>query len=173
MGITMSDVIPRNTSPFNSPTEIGLRSIVLLFEMYPDASSLQRLVIYDYLQVHSDDVPNGPEGLHPKTPFRGGELLVRRDTLQKGLLLYMSRGLAQRVYLPEGIHYSATERTGGFIESFDATYVADLQNRAEWLVEQFGGRTDEQLDEFARKHLGEWGAEFETEALLWEGNHGE
>lgn len=168
----MSDVTPRNTAPFNSPTEIGLRSAVLLFEMYPDVASLQRLVVYDYLLVHSDDIPDGPQGLHPKTPRRSGELLVRRDTLQKGLLLYMSRGLVHGAYLPEGLRYSATERTGGFIESFDAGYVGDLRSRATWLVEQFGEHTDEQLDEFAREHLGEWGAEFETETLLWEDNHG-
>lgn len=169
----MSEVTPRNTAPFNSPTEIGLRSTVLLFEMYPEVASLQRLVVYDYLLVHSDDVPDGPEGLHPKTPYRSAELLVRRETLQKGLVLYMSRGLVHGAYLPEGFRYSATERTGGFIESFDAAYVADLRARAAWLVEQFGERTDEQLDEFAREHLGEWGAEFEKEALLWEDAQGE
>ncbi|BBO73478.1 hypothetical protein DSCW_08950 [Desulfosarcina widdelii] len=169
----MKDGTTRNIAPFNSSTEIGLRSTVLLFEMYPDIASLQRLVVYDYLLVHSDDVPDGPEGLHPKTPYRSGELLVRRDTLQKGLLLYMSRGLIRGTYLPEGVRYLATERTGGFIESFDAKYVDDLRSRATWLVEQFGERTDEQLDEFAREHLGEWGAEFETEALLWEDNHDE
>jgi hypothetical protein len=166
----MSDVIHRNTAPFNSPTEIGLRSTVLLFEIYPAVASLQRLVVYDYLLVHSDDVPDGPQGLHPKTPHRSGELLVRRETLQKGLLLYMSRGLVHGAYLPEGVRYSATERTGGFIESFEAAYVDDLRSRAAWLVGQFGERTDEQLDEFAREHLGEWGAEFETEGLLWEDN---
>lgn len=164
----MTDATRRNIAPFNSPTEIGLRSTVLLFEMYPDIASLQRLVVYDYLLVHSDDAPEGPEGLHPKTPFRSGELLVRRETLQKGLVLYMSRGLVHGVYSPEGVRYSATERTGGFVESFDAAYVADLRARAVWLVEQFGEHTDEYLDEFAKEHLGEWGAEFETEAFLWE-----
>lgn len=161
----MSDVTSHNLAPFNSPTEIGLRSTVALFEMYPDAASLQRLVVYDYLLVHSDDVPGGPAGLHPKTPYRSGELLIRRDTLQKGLLLYISRGLVRGAYLPEGIRYSATERTGGFIESFDAVYVSDLRTRSAWLVDQFGERTDQQLDDFAREHLGEWGAEFEADAF--------
>ena len=43
----ISDGTTRNIAPFNSPTEIGLRSTVLLFEMYPDVASLQRLVVYD------------------------------------------------------------------------------------------------------------------------------
>ena len=166
----MSDRPLRNPVPFNSPTEIGLRSTVVLFEMYPEVASLQRLVVYDYLLVHSDDVPGGPPGLHPKTPYRSGELLVRRESLQKGLLLYMSRGLVRGLYLPKGLRYSATETTGGFVESFVAEYVGDLRRRSAWLVQQFAGRTDAALDEFAREHLGRWGAEFETEALLWEDN---
>lgn len=169
----MNDATQRNTAPFNSPTEIGLRATVTLLEMYPASASLQRLVVYDYLLVHSDDIPDGPKGLHPKTPYRSGELLVRRDSLQKGLLLYMSRNLVCESYSPVGIRYSATELTGGFIESFDSEYVRELRNRSTWLVERFNEQTDVQLDEFARNHLGEWGAEFESESLLWEDDSNE
>ncbi len=84
----------RFTEPFNGPIEIGLRAVVVLCEAYLQAMSLQRLVIFDYLMVHSDDLPNGPPGLHPKTPRRSGELLVRRQVLQDGLLLFQSRGLS-------------------------------------------------------------------------------
>lgn len=74
-------------SPFNSPVESGLRACVLLYSLFPIASSLQRLVVLDYMLIHSDDVPDGPPGLHPKTPYRSGELLVRRDTLHRGIIL--------------------------------------------------------------------------------------
>lgn len=164
----MSDSPLRNVAPFNSPTEIGLRAMALLFEMFPDIASLQQLVVYDYLLVHSDDVSDGPVGLHPKTPYRSSELLVRRDTLQKGLLLYMSRGLISASYLPAGVRYGATEQTGGFIESIKAEYVSDLRSRAAWVVERFDTYSDTELDKFTREHIGEWGAEFEMETLLWQ-----
>lgn len=168
----MNDATQRNTAPFNSPTEIGLRATVTLLEMYPASASLQRLVVYDYLLVHSDDIPDGPKGLHPKTPYRSGELLVRRDSLQRAPALHeQESGL--RIVLPVGIRYSATELTGGFIESFDSEYVRELRNRSTWLVERFNEQTDVQLDEFARNHLGEWGAEFESESLLWEDDSNE
>lgn len=54
-------------SPFNSPVESGLRALVLLYSLFPTSASLQRLVVFDYLLIHSDDVPDGPEGLHPRT----------------------------------------------------------------------------------------------------------
>ena len=55
----------RFTEPFNGPIEIGLRALVVLTEAFPAAYSLQRLVISDYLVVHSDDA-DGPQGCTPK-----------------------------------------------------------------------------------------------------------
>ena len=77
----------RYLEPFNGPVEIGLRTLVILCEAYPEPMSLQRLILFDYLIVHSDDLPDGPAGLHPQTPHRSGELLIRRNLLQDGIAL--------------------------------------------------------------------------------------
>jgi len=54
---------------------------------------LQRLVSYDYLLVHSGDVEDGPVSLHPAVPFRGSELLVKRDLVRAGLDAMFAREL--------------------------------------------------------------------------------
>ena len=82
---------PQIVATFNSAVEVGRRSLSVLTTADPSSYSLQRLVVFDYLLVHSDDMPGGPTGLHPQTPHRGGEILVRRGVLQNGLLLYQSR----------------------------------------------------------------------------------
>ena len=64
-------------TPFNSPLETGVRALTVLAESAPAALDLQRLVYFDYLVVHSADA-GGPRSLHPNTPLRNGELLVRR-----------------------------------------------------------------------------------------------
>ena len=46
--------------PFNSAVEVGLRTLIVLDASYPNTSSLGRLVVFDYLLVHSDDVDGGP-----------------------------------------------------------------------------------------------------------------
>jgi hypothetical protein len=155
------------TEPFNGPIEIGLRTLVILTEAFPAAYSLQRLVISDYLVVHSDDA-DGPQGLHPQTPRRSGELLVRRESLQRGLLLYQSRGLIERRYEPDGIMFAATEASAAFVDVLESQYVSELRSRAEWLVSRFKAMTDKELDDFVEKRLGIWGAEFEFESVLWE-----
>src|SRR4051794_18613760 len=80
---------------FNSPLETGVRALTILEAAFPNSCDLQRLVELDYLVVHSGDV-GGPESLHAPLPLRAGELLVRRELIEKGLLLMMSRGLVAR-----------------------------------------------------------------------------
>jgi hypothetical protein len=157
---------------FNGPVELGLRGLVLLTSCFPAKKSLQQLVIQDYLLVHSDDVKGGPEGLHPKTPHRSGELLVRRKVLQEGLLLYQSRGLVRRDFAPEGVFFTATERSAAFLEALQSRYVQRMRNVADWVCATFDTKDETQLSNFVRDHLGEWGAEFERESLLWSEDDG-
>ena len=152
--------------PFNGPIEIGLRAVALLCEAFPNQYSLQRLVVSDYLLIHSDDLPNGPPGLHPKTPHRGNELLVRRAMLEKGLMLYQSRGLLERHYTESGVMFSATDMTAGFLDALSSGYASELRKRAAWLVTLFGEVPDRELLKIANAHVGEWGAEFTMESVL-------
>lgn len=157
---------PRHTAPFNGAVEIGLRALCILSAAFSDCYSLQRLTILDYLVVHSDDLPDGPRGLHPQTPNRGGEILVRRDALQRGLLLYESRGLVARRFEPDGVFYAATDHSAAFLDALDTYYVEDLRDRATWIVEGPGRLDDTSLDELVKDHIGEWGAEFALQSVL-------
>jgi hypothetical protein len=127
---------------------------------------LRRLTILDYLVVHSDDAPDGPDGLHPRGPYRGGELLVRRGLLEPALMLYQSRGLVQRLFEPDGVFYAATESSGTFLDVLSGRYVDTLRDRAAWAVAQFAAIDDQELSDTVDGWLGEWGAEFDS-AALW------
>jgi hypothetical protein len=154
-------------SPFNGPVEIGLRALCVLTTAFPAAYALQRLVVFDYFLVHSDDVESGPEGLHPQTPHRGGEILVRRGVLQDGLTLYESRGLVERVYMDGGIFFAATDKSADFLDTLGTKYLEGLRERADWVVDTFGLLVDTDLDAMVRERIGTWGAEFSMESVLW------
>ncbi|TWU35652.1 hypothetical protein Q31b_50870 [Novipirellula aureliae] len=156
-------------SPFNSPVELGFRTLVFLNEAFPNEFSLRQLVIFDYLMVHSDDVAGGPEGLHPQTPYRSGELLVRREPLQAGIQLFHSRGLIEKLYRQTGVFFAASDRTESFLDVIEADYSVTLRNRASWVAETFGDKSVEYLDDFVAANLGKWGAEFEMASVLWNG----
>lgn len=147
------------SSPFNSGLESALRTLTVLTAIYPLAADLQRLLMFDYLLVHSADA-NGPTSLHPNTPLRNGELLVRRTLVEEGLLLLLSRQLAERQTASDGIGYSASEQALPFLDSLSSEYVRGLRERADWIEEQFMPLSASELQTFFKEHFDEWTTEF-------------
>jgi hypothetical protein len=151
--------------PFNSPLETGLRSLAILEAAFPDRYDLQRLVEMDYLVVHSDDV-GGPESLHAPLPLRAGELLVRRQLIEKGLLLMMSKGLIERFVFATGIEYAAGEIASPYLASLSASYTIRLRDRAQWLVRNFDGFSTDEIRGLIKRYFEHWSSEFESVKVI-------
>jgi len=147
--------------PFNSPLECGLRLLFVLVAAEGRPCDLQRLISYDYLMVHSGDVPGGPSSLHPAVPFRGSELLVKRDVLQTGLNQMFSRELLTKTFDTLGITYRANELTGAFLGLMKSMYADALRDRAIWVIKHFHMMDDRALEHYISENIGRWGAEFE------------
>lgn len=145
---------------FNSPVELGLRSLCVLVELYPHSQDLQRLVLLDYLLVHSADVDGGPESLHPALPQRGAEVLVRRAVLEPGLALYARRGLVKVTMDVNGFSYGATDRGGCFLDTLRSRYVSDLRSRASWIAASFGELETGDITRHVSTELDRWGGQF-------------
>jgi hypothetical protein len=157
----MAQVAPprRRARIFNTPFETGLRSVVLLTAAYPDALGLSRLVVYDHLVVHSEDV-GGPESMHPKDRSRAAEILVRRRLVDSGLALMQTRGLVARVVTPEGFRYRAGEEAGSFVDMLTSKYVNALKERSSWLIENIHPLSDGELSTLVQHRMDEWEPEF-------------
>ncbi len=145
---------------FNGPLEVGLRSLLLLTAAHPDCLDLQRLVILDYLLVHSGDLPNGPPSLHPPSPLRAGEVSIRRQLVQQGLLLLEAKGLIARRFDANGIRYVAEDLTPSVLDAYVSPYVHLLRDRAEWAVERAANLPDEEANVLFGETLGRWRSEF-------------
>ena len=152
----------QSRGPFNSALESGLRALCLLYEAFPDAYDTQRLVFFDYLVVHSGDVEDGPESLHPATPFRYNEWVVRRRLVDQGIRLLMERGLVTPQFTDSGILFSASEEAGAFVACLTEAYTEQLKERAKWVVSTFGLAEEADLNDYFTRHLDRWGAEFEV-----------
>ena len=162
----MSKLSPQATDYlFDSPIECGLRLLYLLCNAAPKGSDLQRLVVYDYLLAHSSDV-NGPPSLHPASPFRSGELLVRRDILDNGLRLLLRKGLIEQFYSPDGITFIPKETGKAFIRYLRSDYAQSCSRIATWIGSTFANQNGDQLQVFADQNLGRWGVEFANEAIF-------
>ena len=145
---------------FNSPIETGMRALILLAEAYPAQFDLQRLLEYDYMMVHTGDV-DGPPSIHPALPLRSGELLVRRQLIERGLMLMISRGLVSRHATQNGFMYQAEDDAGPFLDALTAEYLNDLKNRAEWVVDRFRDMTDQEIRFMLTRVYDQWSREFQ------------
>lgn len=146
-------------TPFNSSLETGTRAMIILVASYPNSLDLQRLVDFDYLVVHSGDV-GGPESLHPPLPMRAGELLIRRNIIESGIMLMMSRGFIERVVKEDGIEYVASDTAMPFVSSLITSYTKNLQDRANWVVLNFGEASRNSLQLITAKFFDKWTTEF-------------
>jgi hypothetical protein len=144
---------------FNSPLEHGLRMLFILHAYEGRSADLQRLVSFDYLMVHSGDA-DGPASLHPAVPFRGGELLVKREALSMGLDRMFSRELIDKRFDYSGITYASNNLTDAFLALLGGDYAKQLIIRARWTIATFGSLDDRALDAFMSERIGKWGAEF-------------
>jgi hypothetical protein len=143
------------TSPFNTPLETGIRSLTILTAIFPQSLDLQYLVYFDYLIVHSGDV-EGPESLHAPLPLRSGELTVRRELIKRGLFLMMGRGLVQQLSTSKGFEYTVTDSASAFLSMLSSQYISKLKVRADWVVENFGDSTPEELLVMECQFFQEW-----------------
>jgi len=156
------------TRPFNTPIESGLRLLFALNQAGGRSFDLQRLVSYDYLLVHSGDVKDGPTSLHPAVPFRGSELLVKRELVRAGLDAMFAKELLEKRFEPTGICYRATALTGAFLKLLVSSYASALRTRAEWVVTRFADYSDAELESYMTANVGRWGAEFERLTIIKE-----
>jgi len=155
----MSESRKPDVNVFNSALETGVRSLVILAANFPYVLDLQRLVDFDYLVVHSGDV-NGPESLHPPLPMRKCELLVRRNIIESGLSLMMSRGLIVRIASSEGIAYQASDYAKPFVDSLATPYMRSLLERANWIASTFGNMNTTELQDLISGFFDKWITQF-------------
>ena len=177
----MTELQNRSTELFNSPLEIGLRTLYILNES-KTSCDLQRLVYYDYLLVHSGDAKNAPESIHPNTPHRSSEILVKRELIKNGLTLMASKQLVEFDFTKNGISYKATDLTSEFLKYLNSSqlqlneflylkylnsdYALQLSSVAKWLVNNFEEYNDDKLETYIKLHMDVWGGEFTKESLL-------
>lgn len=156
---------------FNSPLEIALRVLLILNLGKKKSFSLERLIIYDYLILNSGDIEDAPESLHPSLPNRSSQLLIKRELLQKALLILASKELILINYTKSGIQYAPSKLTEPFISYFDSQYFKELKERVIWIAESFKSKNDKSLEKYISVNIAKWGSEFLNESYMREELH--
>jgi hypothetical protein len=159
MATITADPRPPKVELFNNSLETGVRAVVVLNAAFPKAFDLSQLTWLDHLVVHTGDI-GGPPSLHPALPQRGGELLVRRPVVERGLRL-MRRSHLVDVIVGDGFLYSASESAHPFVEMLRSSYFAGLKERANWLAQNVCSMEPIALEALVSEKIGRWKVEFQ------------
>lgn len=153
--------------PFNSTLETGIRALVVLDAFYPRRCDLLEMTWLDHLVVHTGDLDgqNVPQSLHPDLPNRAGELLVRRQLVEKSLRLMQQVHLIDVFETEDGIAFGASEDAPSYLDLLQAPYSVALKERARWMAERFTGMQTDEIRALIESRIGRWTADFRVEEL--------
>lgn len=148
--------------PFNSTLETGIRALVLLEAFYPQRCDLLEMTWLDYLVVHTGDLDGQdvPASLHPDLPNSTGELLVRRQLIERSLRLMQQVHLVEVFETEAGIEFCASEEAPSYLDLLQAPYSLELKQRAKWIADRFAGLATAEMRALIEGLIGRWTAEF-------------
>lgn len=151
--------------PFNSTLETGIRALVVLEAFYPRRCDLMEMTWLDHLVVHTGDLDGDdvPESLHPDLPNRTGELLVRRQLVERSLRMLQQVHLVEVFETEAGIEFCASQEAPSYLDLLQAPYSVELKARAKWMARRFTGMSTAEIRSIVDARIGRWTAEFRTE----------
>ncbi len=151
--------------PFNSTLETGIRALVVLEAFYPRRCDLMEMTWLDHLVVHTGDIDGDdvPASLHPDLPNRAGELLVRRQLVERSLRMMQQVHLVEVFETEAGIEFCASQEAPSYLELLQAPYSAALKARAKWMARRFAEMTASEIRSIIETRIGRWTAEFRME----------
>lgn len=152
----MSDVPVPRTRVFNTPFETGVRSVLVLTSAYPVELTLDQLTALDHLVVHTGDLDDGPDSLHPAESARAAEMLVRRALVDSGLKLMACKGLVQMCATQKGFRYRAGDEAGSFVDLLSSPYALELRKRADWLATNVVALSTDEFEDVVTSQLERW-----------------
>jgi hypothetical protein len=154
--------------PFNSTLETGIRALVLLDAFHPRRCDLLEVTWMDHLVVHTGDLDGqgAPQSLHPDLPNRAGELLVRRQLVEKSLRLMQQVHLVEVFETEEGISFGASDDAPSYLDLLQAPYSVALKERARWMAGRFAGLKTNEIRSLVESRIGRWTADFRVEDTI-------
>lgn len=163
MGQLERNALPAH--PFNSTLETGIRALVVLEAFYPRRCDLLEMTWLDHLVVHTGDLDGRdvPASLHPDLPNRAGELLVRRQLVEKSMRLMQQMHLIDVIETEDGIAFGASEEAPSYLDLLQAPYSLALKERARWMAERFAGMPTAEMRALIESRIGRWAAEFRVD----------
>lgn len=154
----MNEKLKENFKLFNTPLEVGLRTLVIMNDFREEYLDIERLMYFDYLSLNSSDV-GGPESLSPPIPNRRLQVYARKELIRSGLVILLSKELIELTSSDQGFGYKITDAGTKFLSLFSTNYFFELVKRSNWLFLSFKGVGLFELRNYIEINIPNWGTD--------------
>lgn len=138
---------------------------MVLDALYPRRCDLMEMTWLDHLVVHTGDMVGDdvPESLHPDLPNRAGELLVRRQLVERSLRVMQQVHLVDVFETENGVLFAASEDAPSYLDALQSPYSMALKERAKWIARRLEGLSSAGIRDIVEARIGRWTAEFRAD----------
>ncbi|MDU5107635.1 ABC-three component system middle component 2 [Clostridium sp.] len=140
---------------YNTPVEIGVRLLMIIVKNKIEID-FDKLLILDYLSLHSNLINDNFKSLHPDNPFHGLEVYSKMNISKSAIDLLVSKGLIDVKFTSNGIVYSSNSISEYFLSFFECDYYKELEESIEKIIGNFNSYNSNELQEYVFKNIDKW-----------------
>ncbi|GEM_PF-4756807 len=155
-----------NNHLLNSTIEVALRVLVILTINCSEKFDVERLGYYDYVSTRLNDYNDKFKSLHPYTPYKHGELIVKRELIQSALALLLKKDLVKIEYGTEGVNYYSNKYSSYFLSHFKSEYYLELCKHVEVASNNLSNIKTEDLRKLFKRNINKMEMQFKFECLI-------
>lgn len=150
---------------YNTPVEIGVRLLMILVKSEVEVD-FDKLLVLDYLSLHSNVINDEFKSLHPDNPCHGLEIYSKIDVSKNAINLLISKGLIDIRFTSEGIAYSSNSISEYFLSFFEGEYYNELEENIERIINKFNLWDSNKLQDYIFKNIGKWNGNIRNLSII-------
>lgn len=130
---------------FNSSFETGLRVLLLLSSIQPQAATVDRITAYDFITVYGKDFGVSEINLHGNSNFNFSELATKRANCNEGIKEFVLNGLISINRTDEGFTYFLNQTGKKYVSNLSSDYGEQYLAISKEVHRKFSALSDEDV----------------------------
>ena len=140
---------------FNTPFEVSLRILLVLYAIRPSTISIDRIAAYDLMSIYGRDFGIAEENLHGESQFSFSEFSAKREQCNGALKSLLLDGFAAVEKSHRGFLFSLNDRGIKFAEDMQSEYATEYMETVKKTHQMFRETSDESLlSEITKQAIG-------------------
>lgn len=140
---------------FNTPFEVSLRILLILYSVRPLAMTIDRISAYDLMSVYGRDFGIADQNLHGENNFSFSEFSAKREQCNGAIKTLLLDGFVAVEKSHRGFLFALNDRGVKFAEDMQSEYAAEYMETVKKTHQMFRETSDESLlSEITKQAIG-------------------